>query len=145
MKKFIPFLILLNLALTSFGQMKRQVPILTSDEYMEKSKKQNTAAWIMLGGGTALFIIGRFIIPPGESVGNYASAFGAMNENDGLKLAIAGPGLIAMIAGPLTLIESGRNKKRAMAVSIKINNAPQLQKNSLVQENIPSLNLKISL
>jgi hypothetical protein len=142
MRKFIIFMMLLNLAFNSFGQMKRQVPILTSDEYMEKSKKQNTAGWIALGGGAALLTIAK-VFPAGEFVSNGFG--GPTHKNDGIRMLSGIVGFISVLYSPALFIESGRNKRKAMGVSFKMDNVPQLQKSSIVYENVLSLKLKISL
>jgi hypothetical protein len=135
-------MMLFNIAITSFGQMKRQAPNLTSDEYMEKSRKQNTAGWIALGGGAALLTIAS-VFPEGEFVSNGFG--GPAHKNDGIIMASGLVGLISVLYSPALFIESGKNKRRAMGVSFKMDNVPQLQKSSMGYENIPSINLKVGL
>jgi hypothetical protein len=142
MRKFLTLMMLLNLAITSFGQMKRQIPNLTSDEYMEKSRKQNSAGWIALGGGAALITVAK-VFPEGEIVSN--GYWGPTHKNDGIRMASALVGIVSVLYSPALFIESGKNKRRAMGVSFKMDNVPQLQKSSMVYENVPSLNLKIGL
>jgi hypothetical protein len=50
MKKFFISAMLLLMITGSFCQQKDFSKTLTQQDYLQKSKKQKTAAWIMLGG-----------------------------------------------------------------------------------------------
>jgi hypothetical protein len=142
MKNCMAFLMLFILSINSFGQMKRQAPVLTSDEFMEKSKKQKTAGWIALGGGAALLTIAK-VFPEGEFVRNGFG--GPKHKNDIIRMVALTAGFVSVLYSPALFIESGRNKRRAMGVGFKMDNVPQFQKSSMVYENVPSINLKIGL
>ena len=63
----------------------------------------------------------------------------------------SGPDVLFVIGGVSLLssiplfIASGKNKRKAMSMSFKMQPIPQLQKNSLVNQQAPSLSLKINL
>jgi len=60
MKQAFILLLLISITATCFGQKSMPAPSIQSD-YLEKSKHQNTTAWILLAGGAALFTIGTII------------------------------------------------------------------------------------
>lgn len=108
MKTFITFTLLLTLSTTAFCQkadkkLYDSSQNLSSKEYLQKSRTQKVGAFILLGVGlTTLTLISR----------GHAS-FDALPI-----LAIAGTA--ATLASIPFFIASGRNKKRAMAVSANL-------------------------
>ena len=64
MKQALVLLLLISVVVNCFGQQATPAPTIQSD-YLQKSKHQKTAAWILLGGGAVLFIVGA-VIPEGE-------------------------------------------------------------------------------
>ena len=147
MKKIITCLVLLAFATTSFCQRTIQKPTLESTDYLQKSKKQKKTATILLAVGAGL-IVTSVVIPKGEltydgiCIGAYCSD---KYKNDGIKAAFGLSGVAAMLGSIPFFIASGENKRRAMSVSFKNQNVPQLQKSSFVYKTIPGLNFKISL
>ena len=62
MKKVMIYFLLLAIPALSFSQsIPNNVPAVKTD-YLQKSKKQKTAAWILLGGGALLSSIGGVVI-----------------------------------------------------------------------------------
>ncbi|TMI86735.1 MAG: hypothetical protein E6H06_20540, partial [Bacteroidetes bacterium] len=61
MKKAINCLVLLIVVLATFGQQNNPSLNLPKQDYLQKSKHQKTAAWIMLGGGAILFSVGSIL------------------------------------------------------------------------------------
>ena len=57
MKMVIIFLMLLILSIAVFSQETTSSQSLTKEDYLTKSRHQKTAAWILLGGGVAMFAI----------------------------------------------------------------------------------------
>ena len=121
MKKYIIFLMLLILSATSFSQ-----------DYLRKSKNQKTAAWILLGGGSALVVTGILL------------ANNATIDNLGTGAGVAIAGGVVMLGSIPLFLASGRNKKKGMRLSFKNETAPQLLKGSFVYRPVPSVSLKIS-
>ena len=101
MKKISTLFMLMIVAIVSFSQQTTTtIPPLTKADYLKKSKRQKTAAWIMLSSTVA--IIG--IAAPGNI------------SFDALGALVAVGALSA--AGSITLfIASGRNKRKAMAAT----------------------------
>ena len=130
MKKIIIYTLLLAIPAASFCQSTPNNAPAVKTDYLQKSKSQKTAAWIMLGSTVA--IIG--IAAPGNI------SFDAL------------PALVAVgalsTAGSITLfIASGRNKRKAMTATtyLKMQTMPLAGWNSFVQKSYPSLAVKINL
>ena len=142
MKKIITCTVILAFSATSFCQQNVQKQSLTKTDYLQKSKKQKTVAWILLGGGATLVLTG-IIIPKGDLVqeGWYFNSY----ENDGVKGTFQLAGIVSMLGSIPFFRASKRNNKRAMSFAFKNETATQLVKNNLVCRPLPSLNLKISL
>jgi hypothetical protein len=142
----IPILLVLFVAAT--GQ---QTPVIsavfTKTDYLKKSKKQKTVAWVLLGGGATLVLTG-IIIPKGE-ITNPDCVFCPEEKieykNDGIKSTLGLTGVLSMIGSIPFFIASSKNKKKAMSISFKNELSPPLVKSSFVYRSVPSLNLKISL
>lgn len=111
-----------------FSQQTNPSPALTKQDYLQKSKGQKAAAWICFGSGAALFAIAA----PGNVSFNILPA-----------LVISGGGLV--IGSIPLFIASGKNKRKSMKISFKIQKSAQLQQTSLTYQNIPSVSFKIGL
>jgi hypothetical protein len=132
-KKIAILLLLLAVSVTTFCQQNNARPDLTKKDYLKKSKNQKTAAWILLGGGTAM-AAGGFI---------WASSNIFSTSSGPEVLLFVG---IGCMTGSIPLfISSSKNRKRAMSASFKFQQSPQRQNNILVKREVPSLTLKISL
>ena len=126
MRKIIISLIFIAVAAYSFCQ---QTP---SSDYTLKSKHQKTAAWIMLSGGAALAVTGVAV-----SASNWESSGGDV------LLIIGGAAMVSSI--PL-FIASGKNKKRSMSASIRMERAPvMLLKKDFANHSFPAALIQISL
>jgi len=142
MKKIITCTVILAFSATSFCQQNVQKQSLTKTDYLQKSKKQKTIGWVLLGGGATLVLTG-IIIPKGDLV--QEGWFGNSYENDGVKGTFELIGLVSMIGSIPFFTASKKNNKRAMSFSFKNEPATQLVKSSLIYRFVPSLNLNISL
>ena len=133
MKKTAILFLLIILSASTFSQQTNPVPTVTKPDYLQKSKNQKTAAWILLGVGTAM-AAGGFI---------WASSNIFSKSSGSEVLFFVG---IGCMTGSIPLfIFSSKNRKRAMSASFIFQQSPQLQNNILVKREIPSLTLKISL
>ena len=141
MKKIITCTSILAFSATSFCQQNVQKQSLTKTDYLQKSKKQKTVAWVLLGGGATLVLTG-IIIPKGDLV--HEAFLFTSYENDGVKGTFELIGLVSMITSIPFFIASKKNNKRAMSFSFKNEPATQLVKSSLIYRFVPSLNLNIS-
>jgi hypothetical protein len=142
MKKIIPLFLLLAFSNVSFCQQTNPAPTLTKQDYLKNSKNQKTTAWIMAGGGASLIIIAAATTTV-EDYGNYIFGGDESGFNNGATLFTIGG--LSMLGSIPFFIASGKNNRRAMSVSFKNETVPQIQKNSIAYENVPSIALKISL
>jgi len=109
---------------------------LTKEYYWEKSKNQRTVAWVMLGGGIALSIVGI--------VGASATLFEDNNAADTYSVVAAiGVGL-SLGSIPL-FIASGRNARKAATLSFKAQPIFVPQQNYSVRKSQPAISLQIPL
>jgi hypothetical protein len=148
MKKLFFFSIFSVTAAAGYAQEIKPNTLAVKQDYLQKSKKQKTAAWILLGGGTTAGTIGLFMVfKEAAKVTTPAVLLPGQPKPDEAK---ANGGGILMIAGGAAIIGSiplftaaSKNKKKAFAVSFK--NIQVIQKNSFVYTAAPSVSLTISL
>ena len=139
---------LLAFAAASFGQQMTPKQQWTATEYYEKSKRQKTAAWVLLGTGIALFT-GGLIAHYSEINNNQDDPYAELSEltffTAGEVIATIG----ALSAGgsiPLFIVSS-RNKKKAKAASafIEMKKAHVLQGTVFSNQSFPAVGVKIHL
>lgn len=137
MNKIMIYILLFVVPASSFCQKPNDsVPSVKTD-YLQKSKNQKSAAWTLLGGGTALIGIG-FIVGDGKNASFDDAATGAV---------LAGVGLLSAIGSIPLFIAAGKNKRKAMKMftSIKMEKAAVYQRQSFVQPSYPAVTLKLML
>ena len=133
----------------SFCQQINPAPALTKQDYLEKSKKQKTAAWILLGGGAALMITGS-ILSLNEMEDDYSNdpynPFAPLTEADfdGPEWA-ATIGIFAGLGSIPLFIASSRNKRKAMSLSLKNEQFQSIKNSSLVSRPMPAVSLRVKL
>jgi len=137
MKKIIFFLLLLISFSSVFSQQTETKHSLTKQDYLAKSKRQKTGAWVLLGGGTAL-MGAAFLIGDSKE-----ASFG----DAGAAVIMGGLGFLCDLGSIPLFLASGKNKRRGMAASASIimQNAYALQKQSISIIPFPALSLKIRL
>jgi len=125
----------LKLVNTTFCQQIQPTPLVSKEDYLQKSKKQKTTAWLLFVGGSVVSFVGLTQL-------NFAgSATGDVNNTAGAVLFFAGA---ATAVGSIHFFSAAkRNRYRAMSVSFKNQSIPQLLKNNFQIKAIPSLNLQI--
>ena len=133
MKKIAVLFSVLMMAIASFGQHTSSV---TKNDYLRKSKKQKTIAWLTLGGGTTVGLIGLTQI-------NLAGSDGNINNTPGTIMFFTGLG--SVIASIPMFSASVRNKKRAMKLSFKPNSIPILLGKNITHKPQSSISVKLSL
>ena len=146
MKKIIVSLTTLIIGISCFCQHVDSLQAVKT-EYLRKSKNQKTIAWVLLGGGIAMTITGMIIY------GNdYNSAveedpwlFGTNTNPAGAVIGTVG--LLSCAASIPVFIASGKNKKRARAIStaFKLEKASVIQGPAFVKKSYPALSLRIGL
>ena len=149
MKKLTIFITLLLFFTTSFSQQTTgtAAPKVATD-YLNKSKKQKTAAWILLGSGIIMVIIAGVIwtdaveenVDPNNP---FSPLIAPATTTKGTGLMVAG---LLVTAGSIPLfIASGKNRRKAASLSFINMRTPQIKNSSMVYKPIPSVSLKINL
>jgi len=133
MRKSIATFLVLTFVTAAYGQQTTlPAPELTKADYLKKSNRQKSAAWILAGAGTLSVILGTIQVNP-----DYG-------ENNNNSFFLVG-GLVAIGVSVPLFIASARNKKKGMSLSFKNNTVPRLRNNNLNYSSIPSIGLKIGL
>ncbi len=105
----------------------------------QKSKKQKTVAWILLGGGVGIAAAGLII----ESTGNPVNVWNNLDKRaNGLEIFLITGGAAVLGSIPF-FIASGNNRRKAnlMLINENVFFNPQLN----IKEHIVALGIKINL
>jgi hypothetical protein len=108
--------LLLIVSTASFSQYADTTITQLSKDYLQKSNKQRTAGWILLGGGAGLTGIGIIVTA--------TTALGDLIEGD--DGSSGGPilmftGLASMVGSIPLFLAAGKNRRKAMAsISFKM-------------------------
>ena len=147
MRKIITFSLLLLFSAATFSQQTTLVkPELIKTDYLKKSKNQKTAAWLLLGGGATVSLIG--IAVEVNSANNALIDLFTLqpttssSSSGGVLFFTGGAAMLGSI--PL-FIASSRNKRKGMALSFKNVKMPQINNTRLVYRRVPSLSLTFKL
>lgn len=133
---FITLLLLCSITVLS------QQPTSVNTDYLKKSKNQKKVALIMLGGGATLLLTG-IIIPKGELI--HSGFLDDTYKNDGIKGAFELTGIVSMLGSIPLFIASSKNKKKAAAISFKMETVPEVQQQSFVYHSYPALSFSIPI
>lgn len=113
-------------------------------DYLQKSKNQKTAAFVLLGVGAALDI-GGIIATISNANKELDNLFLENSVNHTTEYVLYAAGT-ACLAGSLTLfILSKSNKKKAVSLGIDTRQFQQLKKGDIHAVNYPALTMKIKL
>jgi hypothetical protein len=138
MKKAMFFAILLLVSAASFSQQTNPSQPFIREGYLKKSKSQKTAAWVLLGGGFAVTVVGVGI----TSNHLWDEVIYDTENTKGEGVVIAG---LALMAGSVPLfIASGRNRRKAFSVSMKNEKIYFPHKNNPVPGSIHYLSVAIN-
>lgn len=137
MKKII-LLFIVSQMLTEniFSQQPDFSSTLTRQDYLQKSNRQKTIGWILLGSGAGM-MGGTLIFGPTSGAASFDDAVTA--------LEIFGIGIVASLSSIPFFISSGKNIRKAMSLSLKNEKIPEVLNQSLLSRSVPSINLTISL
>jgi hypothetical protein len=142
MRKITILAMLLAIAAASFGQQITPKQDWKETEYYKKSRNQKTAAWILLGGGAALFLGGAI----------YDANYRASHPDDMLTGVNAGTiigtiGLVSALGSVPLFFASHKNVKKAKAtsVSIEMERTQGLPGTVFISRSFPALGVRISL
>ena len=105
--------------------------------YLQKSKRQKSAAFSLLGGGSALIITGLLI------GNNKNSSFG----DAAAGVIVGGIGFLSAIGSIPLFIASAKNKRKANTATtfFKMETIQAIQQHSFVQHLYPAVSVRISL
>ena len=145
MKKITTISLILLLSATRFGQQTEPVPALTKRDYLRKSKHQKTAAWILHGGGTALMVSGSAIALNDAANDIVGVWVGENDKGDGGGTALF---LICVAAAGSSIplfLAAGRNKRKAMEISLNNQRIFMQPYRTFASAVIPSISLKFPL
>src|SRR6187399_462951 len=106
MRKFFICTMLLLMTTSSFCQQTDSSHSLTQQDYLQKSKNQKTAAWVLLGGGAAVAV--------GAALLDVSSDW---TKSETPYLVAMTIGCASMLGSIPLFIASKRNKRKAMNVS----------------------------
>ena len=106
------------------------------EDYFKKSKRQKTTAWVLLGAGVALITTGLLLQSYDNDLNNLTQ--------DITGIGIGGAGIVCTLISVPVFLASTRNKRKAAALSLKIDKTTQLQNNTIVRIQYPAISIKIS-
>jgi hypothetical protein len=119
MKKTLTILMLIALAIPTTGQVLDSTQITLRNDLLLKAKKQRNAGFLLLGGGAAAVTGGYFLF---KADWNGEVEYDNSEEDEGIKdgAGLVLIGAICMVGSIAEFSASGRNKKKAMAITAGI-------------------------
>jgi HD-like signal output (HDOD) protein len=108
----------------------------TKEYLLEKSKKQKTAAWVLLGIGTAAVVTGLLIESPHRGTDDAQSYTGG---------ALEAGGIICCLTSIPFFISSSKKKRRAATLTISNQKLLTPQQKGLIFKQLPTIALKVPL
>lgn len=135
MKKIVCVVLMIVFAIVAFAQQPDTKLELSKQDYLQKSRNQKTAAWIMLGGGTAM--------ATGAMIWAVQDLFGP-DRGEGVLFVT---GVCAMAGSIPLFIASARNKRKAnqieVALTTKLEKATAIQNMKLRTNYYPAISLQV--
>jgi hypothetical protein len=133
MKKVMVLLLLIASNAASFSQKKDSAVSLTRADYLQKSKNQKSAAWLLTGGAVAIGI--------GALVHDMNNLFTDASGSTGLYIVSAA----LLTAGITFFVISARTKSKAYAMSLFMHiEELQTVKYAMVRHHpLPSLGISV--
>jgi hypothetical protein len=145
-KKIIPFCLLLMLNVTVFSQTVTSPGSIMQTDYLKKSKNQKTEAWILLGGGTTLIIIGGALALHdfGEGLGNIFNPNPQpTHDNSTAAGLLAITGAASMLGSIPLFISASKNRHKAISITLKNDLVPELKNSSIIKVPLPEISLVV--
>ncbi|MCU7548188.1 hypothetical protein OCK74_03640 [Chitinophagaceae bacterium LB-8] len=149
MKRIVISTLFFSLAICCFCQQTKVPKTLTSQDYLKKSKRQKTAAWLLTGAGT-IGLITTMTIDAGQAVEGGLTTLFSLGYVEPEYHSYTVPYLLsaACVVGGITyFISASKNKRRARSVStdLKMGNIPVLHPFSIAKRYYPSVSLQVAL
>ncbi len=143
------YFLMLAMPASAFNQQTTNNTPPVNTDYLQKCKKQKTAAWVFLSAGTAMMLTGSIIWSKEveETVQNdpFGIFYAPYTTTKGTGLSAAG--LLVSVGSIPFFIASGKNKRRArnMSTNFKMEKTTQIPRQSFIQNSYPALSVKIAL
>jgi hypothetical protein len=119
---------------------------LTKEDYLKKSRNQKTAAWVMALGGTTLAITGLVLIAD-DVASTFPPPPGTPPEPDdshsNLGAVISLTGAAAVLGSIPVFIASGKNKRKAISISLRNERIPGRRPSNLAPQSVPTVNFSV--
>jgi hypothetical protein len=115
MKKILTVSILLLLSVSGLGQVADTMKYSVSNDLLQKSKRQKTTAFVMLGAGAVATVTGAIIFDQNFDLWD--------DSNDALMgtgLVLGTAGVLSMLGSIPFFIASSKNKNRAIGMKAGI-------------------------
>ena len=140
MKKITILFFLFLSATTSFSQQQPPKADGTTVDYLKKSKRQKTFAWILTSAGTTILVLNVLVSPYTNAITGIAGTHSVNTIPYIVGGAFATGGIILFSA-------SSKNKKKANAASafIRIEKIPVVQNTVFTNRSLPALGFRINL
>jgi hypothetical protein len=150
MKKLSLFSVCFATSICMFSQeLPPEAPQITlsKDQLLQKSKNQKTAAIVLLCAGGVAATVGLAMATDdlNDELGGLFDPSYEEDNDETVSAVLFYTGAAAMLGSIPLFISSRKNKSRAMELSFKNIPSTQVYKNMLVNQRIPSINLKIRL
>lgn len=146
------------------GNNNKTIQAFSKNEYLKKSRRQRTAAIILVSSGGAEFALGGLIIIVhgiSKGISTATATIGglggmdnggepynrpdAKKHSNGFATALMITGA-ASILGSIPLFSSSHdNKRKAISLSFKTEFAPGLQNNIVIYQPVPGISLSLQL
>lgn len=147
---------LLSITATSFCQQIDTSPTVAKQDYLQKSKKQKTVAWLLLSGGFVMSTVGTLVaiddaVAATDEALVTVLSLGTVDpeiddkDNTALANVLFFTGLAGMVGSIPLFSAAKKNKRKGLSLSLGNQRIPSLQKTSFVYHQIPSVKIKIGL
>lgn len=138
--KTVIVLLLVLISTAGFAQTTK-----SADDYAARSRKLQTGAWILAGGGTAMIAGGTILLATSDWNDDYIEDRETGKIVGGVLL-IAG-GVVCTLGSIPLFIVSARDRRKAARLSFKTETVPGpgVSKYGLANRQMPSMVLKIQL
>jgi len=136
--KYLLFIAILFIANYHASAQTDTTGLKTKDYYLQKSKSQKTTAWVLIGVGAAAVIAGTIVATTLKEQDDFDE--GVNKLATGGYLMAAG-GVSCLISIPF-FVSSGKNKRRALALSSGLQQIPIPAKGLAIKQ--PTINICIA-
>ena len=132
-------LILFTFSGIGYSQSKDLPALITKEDLLKKSKRQQRTGWLMLGGGTLVAVGSMY-----WALEAYANESGSGDHGQGYFFI---SGVCSIVGSIPMFIISGNNKKKAMSMSIGpgLPNKIKLRGGVTNARNYPVISLRIDI